>query len=191
MSTNPFKRIRLEEDLTIVELAKRTGITKQALIRLEQGTFPEALPTALQYFSANFHLSELELHNEYKAYQHSVRASHPRYFGDVRTKLESPLDPENITQSHPLRLLRGPVSPTVVAKDLCIPQATLVYFERNVIQQKSVPKILITVMREVGHFKSETDALIASYDLYRKALVTYRESNGLRTQYGYQPRAKR
>lgn len=186
LGLNPFKDLRAQSDLTLEHLAHNIGISKQALIRLEQGTFSDPLPTALNYFATNFHLSELELIQRYEAYQHAQREAHERYFGDVRLRLN-----DADVLMHPLRILRGKRTPTQVSKDLCIPQATLVYFERNVVQQKSVPKMLTKVMREIGHYKSEVDAFIVSYEFHRNVVITQRESEGKRITYGYQSRQSR
>ncbi len=187
MTPNPFRSLRLENDETLQALTQKIGVSKQALIRLEQGTYADPLPVVLNYYSHNYHLSEHELGLRYAAYQKNQRSNHERYFGDVRLKLEPTPTPENLSQSHPLRLLRGNLSLTQVAKDLCIPQATLTYFERNVVQQKSVPKVLCQVLREVGHYASEVQALHVAYINYRVAIITDRESNGKRVAYGYQP----
>ncbi len=183
---NPFRALRLENDESLVILAKKIPVSKQALIRLEQGTYSDPLPSVLNYYSKNYHLSEHELSTRYALFQKETRSRGERYFGDVRDKLQTPITIENISSTHPLRLLRGNRSCTQVAKDLCIPQATLTYFERNVVQQKSTPKVLTQVMREVGHYASEVQALKDAYDEYRLHVITYRESNGLRVDYGYQ-----
>ncbi len=183
---NPFRALRLENDESLAHLALKIPISKQALIRLEQGTYSDPLPSVLNYYSKNYHLSEHELSIRYANFQKVQRSNHERYFQDVRSLLAVEVTVDNLPQSHPFRLLRGTRSCTEVAKHLCIPQATLTYFERNVVQQKSVPKVLTSVMREIGHYSSEVQALIEAYDNYRMAMLTYRESNGLRTEYGYQ-----
>ncbi len=183
---NPFRALRLENDESLVILAKKIPISKQALIRLEQGTYSDPLPSVLNYYSSNYHRSEHELSLAYANFQAHTRSKHERYFGDVRDLLSDEVTVENLSASHPFRLLRKSRSCTQVAKDLCIPQATLTYFERNVVQQKSVPKVLTAVMQEIGHYASEVQALIEAYGEYRLHVITYRESNGLRVDYGYQ-----
>lgn len=187
MTTNPFRSLRLMEDETLNSLAQKIGVSKQALIRLEQGTYSDPLPAVLNFYSQNYHRSEHELCVAYAAYQQDKRSNHERYFGDIRPLLQVEVTVENLSQSHPLRLLRGSRSLTQIAKDLCIPQATLTYFERNVVQQKSVPKILCQVLREIGHYSSEVQALVVAYEHYRWAVIEFRESAGKRVTYGYQP----
>lgn len=179
--TNPFKLLRESHDFTVELMAKKIGISKQALIRLEQACYVEPLPSALNYCASAFPVSEYQLTIDYEAFQQLKRQKAHRYFGDIQEKLSLAYS----TATHPMRVLRGSTNPTQVAKDLCIPPATLTYFERNVVQQKSVPKVIINVLHEIGYTSAEIDALIEGYDSYRKQLVRARADAGKRVTYGY------
>jgi DNA-binding XRE family transcriptional regulator len=178
---NPFKELREAHSITLELMAKKIGITKQALIRLEQGTYVDPLPAAAQYCSSAFPVTEFELINQYAQYQTAKRNMHTRYFGDLIPKLELTL----VSDIHPMRALRGSVNPTQVAKDLCIPQATLTYFERNVVQQKSVPKVVLNVLYEIGYTDKEITAFMEAYATYRKHVIRSRADAGKRVTYGY------
>jgi len=181
-TTNPFKQLRESHNFTLELMAAKVGITKQALIRLEQGTFVEPLPTALQYYSSAFPVTEYELINQYEAYQTSQRTKAHRYFGDFK---------DFHSEIHPMRLLRGTKNPTQVAKDLCIPQATLTYFERNVVQQKSVPKVILNVLNQIGYTDAEIGYFMEAYEVYRQRTVAKRVEQGKRVNYGYVPKPRR
>lgn len=162
--TNPLREVRLQESLGLQEMADLIGISKQALIRLEQGTYDTILPVVLEYYRDNFHLSELALMDGYESFQEKQRARHFHYFGPT-------LVPEALNiREHPLRILRRliNVTPTEVAKDLCLPHATLTYFERKAKQQKSVPKSLINVLHEIGYSTSQINEFHRAYDKYRE-----------------------
>lgn len=178
---NPFKELRETHNFTVELMAAKIGITKQALIRLEQGTYAEPLPTALTYCASAFPISEYELTLRYEAYQIAQRQKNRRYFGDFK---------DFHSEVHPMRLLRGTTNPTQVAKDLCIPQATLTYFERNVVQQKSVPKVIVNVMHEIGYSDAEISYFKEAYEVYRQRLVAKRTEQGKRVDYGYVPKQR-
>lgn len=176
---NPFKELRESHDLTVELMAKKMGISKQALIRLEQGCYVEPLPTALNYCASAFPVTEYQLTVDYEAYQKLKRQSAHRYFGPIVTKLSG------AHVIHPMRVLRGTINPTQVAKDLCIPPSTLTYFERNVIQQKSVPKVILNVLHEIGYKDHEIETLIMAYDCFRTSVRENRIRDGKRVDYGY------
>lgn len=181
-SLNPFRDLRESHNITLELMAKKAGISKQALIRLEQGCYVDPLPTALNYYASAFPITEYQLGLDYAAYQEFKRALATRYFGDFISKLDADA---NVT--HPMRVLRGSRNPTQVAKDLCIPPATLTYFERNVVQQKSVPKVIVNVLKEIGYYDSEIITFCTAYRYYRERTIRSRVDAGKRVTYGYQP----
>lgn len=164
---NPFRSIRLSNDLGLQELADKIGVSKQALIRLEQGTYDKPLPKVFAYFVESFVTSELQLMDAYEGYQTKQRLRHFRYFGEL----------DNFdSRFHPLRQLRHriDVTPTEVAKALCLPQATLTYFERKPVQQKSVPRGLINVLNEIGYRNYEVAEFKKAYAAFRERLINER-----------------
>lgn len=190
-AVNPFKELRETHNDTLEHFAKRIGISKQALIRLEQGTYVAPLPAALQFCASAFTVTEYDLLNQYEAFQTANRLQHHRWFGDLIEKFEYVESKHPEVSYHPMRLLRGTINPTQVAKGLCIPQATLTYFERNVVQQKSVPKVILNVLFEIGYTDAEITYFIKKYDEYRQQLVTKRTESGKRVDYGYVPKPRR
>lgn len=161
---NPFTELRQQMDFTVARFAAECDVSKQAMIRLEQGTFNGPLPRVLEYCVKNFSVSELQLTDMYEEFQTQMRKRHKRYFGDFDVLY-------GVSNVHPLRALRGKRNPTEVAKALCIPQATLVYFERRPVQQKTVPKLLIEVMRQIGYTKSEVEYFERTYANYREYVL--------------------
>lgn len=158
---NPVKQFRLLYELTLEELSSLIGISKQALIRTEQGTYDRIPPVILHYLvSLNGH-NELELVSLYENYQLKSRARNRCYFGpDLAV---------DIYKEHPFRQLRSKINVSLseVAKDLCLPQSTLQYFERKWKLQKSVPKGLINVLRSTGYTKQTVDQFEGDYEHWR------------------------
>ena len=158
--SNLLKEIRTGENTTLEEMAARIGISKQALIRVEQGTFDRILPSVLDYYTSNYPYTELLLVDSYEDYQTKQRARHYHYFGpNLEVSLEV----------HPFRelRLRIDVTATEVAKDLCLPQATLTYFEKKIKHQKSVPKGLVNVFHEIGYTGQQIKGFCRDYETYR------------------------
>jgi plasmid maintenance system antidote protein VapI len=106
--------------------------------------------------------SELVLVEQYEEYQRLMRERHRLYFG-LDLEVEAGKD------EHPFRQLRSriDVTPTEVAKSLCIPQATIVHFEKHVKQQQSVPKCILNVLHEIGYKHEQIINFQNEYKLFR------------------------
>ena len=104
---NPFRNLRIKEGISQYELARRVGLSKHAILRLEQGCFAEPLPTIINYFTeahGNFAkpVSRSYLLEEYRNFQYHVRRSNAGCLGYDLT-LTLPVLPVGI---HPLTYLR-------------------------------------------------------------------------------------
>ena len=172
---NPFHSLRVRANLTQSAFAMECDVSKQALIRLEQGTFNGPLPRVVDYRVSYLGYNELQLVEEYEEFQALMRKRHTRYFGNITDLLVRHQNSSSpIYTMHPMRILRGRINPTEVAKALCIPQATLVYFERRVVQQKSVPKLLVQVLDSIGYRRKEIETFELAYATYRNDVVAGR-----------------
>jgi DNA-binding XRE family transcriptional regulator len=165
---NPFKAIRESikdpttgRHISHAALAKRIGCTKLSLIRLEQGTFNDPLPTVLDYFIKQGY-NYLSLTDGYINFQHQTRLQNCYLFGTSLTiDVSSP--------DHPFKQLYTRVhsNPTEVSKRLCIPQATLSKFERDPRGQQSVPKTLINVLPVIGYTDEQISQFLYDYKDWR------------------------
>lgn len=167
---NPFKELRESLNLTLEQLARQTALSKQAIIRCEQGTYSQPLP-ALMSFAVNRGENENDFTNRYNDFQYRTRYANAYLFGDsLPNRLEYRVySADNL--EHPFRTIRGSYNPTEVAKALCVPQATITYFERKSKQQKSVPKALIEALLMAGYTNADVSGLVAAYDSYRVVLL--------------------
>lgn len=161
-----IKQLRESTGKSIQATADEMGITKQALIRLEQGTFEHVLPAAMEWYVTKLGVSELEVSDSYEFYQTKTRERNHRVLGDT---LGTPLG----LDEHPLRYLRAreDINPTELAKALCIPQATLTYFERKPRLQKSVPKSFVAALSQNGYKNFEIQEFVQDYLLFRKYVL--------------------
>lgn len=167
--SNPFKLIRLENGLSQYELARRIGVVKHSILRLEQGMFESPLPSVVNYFVTNFpHTSRAKLLDDYATFQIATRESNARLLGNMPALLK-----KRPATEHPLSYLRGlaDLNPTELAKRLCISQSVVVYFEKRVIHQHSVPEQLITALQDADYTAEETDSFCRAYDKYRSLMV--------------------
>lgn len=167
---NPFRKLRISEGISQYDLAKRTGLSKHAILRLEQGCFAEPLPTVIQYFTDGMgHLSrpvsKTYLLEAYRDFQYAVRKSNAGCLGH-NLMLILPTCPVGI---HPLTYLREGhgINPTALSKLLCISQSTVVYFEKRSLNQATVPAQLISALHDAEYTEEETDLLISKYSDYR------------------------
>lgn len=163
---NPFKDIRQRANLSQYELARRAGVTKHAVLRLEQGMFNDPLPTLVAYFTNTFNVSRTSLVRQYEAFQIETRENNARLLGDLLQTV-----PQGV---HPLTYLREKAgfNPTSLAKALCLSQSTIGYFEKRPISQHTVPEQLIKALHDADYSSDETDWLESAYRVYRDGLVT-------------------
>jgi transcriptional regulator with XRE-family HTH domain len=167
-AVNPFRALRQEHNLTLDALGRLARVSKQALIRLEQGTFVEPLPAVLDYWTKYHGYSELILLDEYEGFRKDVRKSNWRMFGPALEQLYS--DARDV-EKHPFTFLRGELSITELAKRLCIPQSTLQHFEAKWITQQSVPKELISALYDIGYVPNQVDRFCRGYILWRHRML--------------------
>ena len=163
---NPFKALRLKQGISQYELARRLKISKHAVLRLEQGMYPNPLPTVVDYFVdvAKLNVSRPQLLEAYTEFQIRTREANARLLGDI---------PDVLTGCavgvHPLTFLRlsQGLNATELAKRLCIAQNVVHYFEKRSIHQQTVPDQLIEALHDADYSEQETDALVNAYAKYR------------------------
>lgn len=167
-SLNPFRALRQRSGLSQYEIAKRAGVSKHAVLRLEQGCYDQPLPSLIEYFTEHHDITNVQLRNSYRDFQYKRRLESLDCLGEsIADSLE--LCPVGI---HPLVFLRTleHLNPTQLAKMLCISQSTVVHFEVRSVHQHIVPVQLIEALHEVGYTEEDTEALSESYNLYREWL---------------------
>ena len=164
---NPFTELRNSLNLSHARLAEICFVSKQALIRLEQGTFSDPLPSVVDYYVHNHDQSELHLRDAYIAFQEATRKRYANLFGDN-------LSVDVTAPDHPLRQLRyrKKLNPTELAKMLCIPQATLDHFEKKWKTQQSVPKQLCAALFQLNYPSSAVEEFKKSYAAWRSFQLT-------------------
>lgn len=172
---NIFRQLRLEKNLTLKNLTDSTGLSKQAMIRTEQGVY-DAPPMALM----EYWLNKGQLHNtlteSYADFQVATRTQHHKLFGEVNVKNL----PDHV---HPQEWLRrnwtyppvgepgdriGTLNKTEMAKLLCINQAVVDYFENHVVKQQTVPFPISYALRDNGYSVAFLEELDDAYSRHRK-----------------------
>jgi len=168
---NIFKELREEQGWSHDQLGRRALLSKQALIRVEQGTWANPLPTLVDYWVKHHGVNELTLLDNYEWFRNAQRRRHHKLFGfHINVAASSPI--------HPMRQIREPYNPSEVAKMLCVPQATIQYFERKWKQQKSVPKELCVALHDIGYTLNEVRCFEADYAAWRRYALSRREPHG-------------
>lgn len=185
---NPLKRLRVNAGLSLEGLGSLVGLSKQTLIRAEQGLFDEVPMKLLDYWQDQ-DVNLLSLTNSYEYFQLTVRSRHHRIFGNrfnLGFHLPDHQDERNGTERterngstlsflHPMQQLfqswvaGAPMNTTECAKLLCISQPLLSHWIRNPRQAK-VPGPLVSALIQNGYSKAEVRKLISAYAAYRKEL---------------------
>lgn len=179
---NPLKDLRAQSGLTMQGICDLSGISRQALIRAEQGVYP-SIPERLLTFWLDFRfvnrepVTYVELTTSYTNFKLATRASHYRMFGTPEF-LVTPSAVGNLT-THPLQLLfdnwelpdltkLGKMNPTEFAKLLCISQSVVDHFLKKIANQASVPTQIRSALFDSGYTNNE----LANFE---KCYVRYRE----------------
>ena len=180
---NVFKSLRQSIDVSHETLARMMFVSKQCLIRLEQGCYEEPLPIVVDFWTnkRDMGISELRLRHQYEDFQEQTRLRHKGYFGS-RISPGAELVPIEKGFAHPLVWMRmAPrhkpdntpcrdfgVSVTEVAKALCVSQATLQHWETKWKLQKSVPKTFQTALMQLGYPTQQVTMLNNYYIKWRE-----------------------
>lgn len=177
---NPFKLIRIHAGLSQQNLANKVGISKHAVLRSEQGMYVEPLPSLLNYMCNNFPVGRLTLIQQYERFQVYTRETSGRLLGDMESELDTwhtylHSSPTALSpyQLHPLvwlRTIRG-YNPTSLAKAICVNQTVVNYFEKNSINQRTIPEQLTHALKDCGYEDDELASLADAYSVYREFLL--------------------
>jgi transcriptional regulator with XRE-family HTH domain len=180
---------------TLVSLATKAGVSKQALIRTEQGTFP-SIPPKLLTFYQSLGLDYIALSNGYEIYQRLLRQRHYLLFGRpllVRRALKEEPEVHTLTllrslwhfPSEPLKSTSlldeydnysyGPpvgssLNNTEIAKLLCLSQSSLTHWENHPKRQKSVPKHFLNALTDNGYRMQDLSSIVEHYSNFRRGL---------------------
>lgn len=177
---NPFKLIRVHAGLSQQALANKVGISKHAVLRSEQGMYVEPLPSLLNYLCKHFPVGRIEVIQQYERFQVHTREASGRLLGDMESELDkwytylrSSPTTLNTYQLHPLvwlRTIRG-YNPTSLAKAICVNQTVVNYFEKNSINQRTVPEQLTHALKDCGYNDDELASFTDCYRTYREFLL--------------------
>ncbi len=166
---NPFRVLRMGKALTLTNLAVLCNLSKQTLIRAEQGLFDEP-PVKLMEYWLKHGENELDLRDRYHDFQLSVRSRHARLFGNSLGKVG-----HESGDLHPLEWLLTqwvagqPMNLMECAKLLCVSQPLLNNWIKNP-RQLTVPKPLQSALLQNGYSRREIKVFVGAYDTYRKGL---------------------
>lgn len=173
---NPFKEIRIQQNLSQAKLAELIGVSKHAVLRLEQGMYAEPLPTILNFMCDEWGYSHANLRLHYANFQASHRYNSGLIFGaDLRKALDYWAAVPHWHAKHPFIYLRETakpyLNPTEVAKALCINQTVISYFEKKFISQKTVPEQVLLALSHAGYTDDDLYALQSAYNNYRSRMA--------------------
>lgn len=144
MTTHPWAKIREDLNMTQLEVADALNVTRQTVIRLEQGLFHAPSKEVLEELADLYSLEEVDLLGEYEDYVRETRLAftehHPNFEGLwVYTGKEHPLEA--------WRLMQG-LSRMGFCKGLCLDYGPVADFEYN--KQRATPEALILASKAIG-----------------------------------------
>lgn len=163
---NPLIAARLKLGMTQETLALRIGISRNVLIRCEQGQFPDLVPSVLDWFSDNYDDFDLDdWRHEYREFQHNVRSDFAGYISYANSA-------PRVT--HPGNVLlaqydegRGITIPGF-CRNFCIHQAKMYDWITRPDKYNEVPAIVITALRDAGIGEMLIQNVITDYKIYHE-----------------------
>lgn len=166
---NPFRKFRNELGLSQTAFGKSAGVSKHAILRLEQGMYDKPLPSVVEFVVSNSDLTHYQISEAYTSFQRAVREEDHLIFGAMALRLQS--CPRG---QHPLTYLRNlqGLNQTELCKRLCISQTVINNFELKWQTQHTVPKQLLDALRDNGYHTSALVALEDWYEAFRRSQLT-------------------
>lgn len=178
---NIFRELRLASGLSHAKLASLMSTNKRALIWLEQGTYDQPLPVALNYWlnegrflagvkSSGIRITELTLVEGYESFKEETRALGRCYFGSSISDVSfDALCPHpSIQLREKARKAGNDDSMNAIAKALCVPFASINTWENKWRVVQSVPKTIQTALLGIGYSRQEVHALVVGYIKWRE-----------------------
>lgn len=153
---NPLKRERLNAALTLAQLADRLDVSKQFIIRAEQGCYVAPPEILVGYFVERRDVNAGELEQDYYKFQHYKRRES---FGRLITTWTFPK-----TDKHPFTYWRecsGIKSEAGACVLFCLHPAVMFKYERG--KMLSTPEQLTLALLESGYDPVLVDKLEESY----------------------------
>lgn len=157
MYENPVKNARRFLGLTQLELANECGVSRQTVLRTEQGVYTSLPPSLGDWLTR-------DVPGIYSAYTSWQTAKRKHSYGRLIEPYS--FDTANDNPFHRWRLDSGLTSRMGVCKDFCLHPAVVTKFE-NTLEHISVPDIILDALRDSGYAESTLTALQRAYSEYR------------------------
>lgn len=157
---NPLKEHRLKAGFTIGRLAARVEVSKQFIIRAEQGCYTTAPEPLVEFWCEREDVLASDIEREYFNFQHWKRK---QSFG----KLIEPWSFPEIGR-HPFILWReysGIKSEAAVCVLFCLHPAVMYKFEKG--KMTDVPEMLTAALLESGYSAETVNKLEVAYEKWR------------------------
>lgn len=158
---NPVKNARKFLRLTQLELADACHVSRQTVLRTEQGVYTSLPPSLGDYLVR-------ETPGIYSAYHAWQTAKRKSSYGKL---IEPYAFDGNDHPFHRWRIDSGLASRMGVCKDFCLHPAVVTKFE-NTIEHMGVPDIILDALRDSGYSETTLTALQSAYSRYRTASLT-------------------
>lgn len=157
---NPVKAARRYLGLTQLELADACGVSRQTVLRTEQGVYTSLPPSLGEWLVKDVP----GIYSAYHAWQRAKRkASYGRLIEPYSfSSFDNPF--------HRWRMDSGQSSRMGVCKDFCLHPAVVTKFE-NTLEHGRVPDIILDALRDAGYMEGTLTALQSAYSTYRAKVL--------------------
>lgn len=165
---------------SLSELSGLCRVSKQAIIRTEQGVYPE-IPKGILEYLIKQGVPYLLMVNGYEEFQLAIRRRHFGIFGHTQVEFKLEEHPNKTLRNrwtYPTMLPVGfEMNITEQAKLLCISQSVLNHFESHPNRQQSVPYTLNRALSEANYSVAFLEQFSQAYKNHRQWLFDQLPSN--------------
>lgn len=169
---NPLRLLRFDQRLSLDQLARKAGVSRQLIIRAEQAVYnsppPVLVATLLDNISEDRAVEGFDdrefVYHLYKQFQTFTRKKN---YGRLNPKFSFAAVPVGVHPWVNWRLSSGIAARIGPAKHYCVHPALLHKFEVQPHLVQSPPGDLRGALIEAGYRKELLDELAAAYDTYK------------------------
>jgi len=170
MKKNPIKLLREEAGLSMETLAERSEVSKQTVLRAEQGCYDLIPPSIFNYMLSAWPYSEIiNLPTRYRDWQKEQRKQN---YGELSTLITWDFLSPAV---HPFiywRETSNIYARIQISKLYCVHPATISRFEHSNALSSSVPEQLIDALLESGYSLATIEKLCDLYERWAVIIQT-------------------
>lgn len=145
MKINPLKQLRLSKSWSLDQVSESSGLSRQLIIRAEQGCYNDIPPAYLNWITDYFDVEENLLDIEYQAFRVRTRQSNAGLLSVALFRIKPEVNPLTYYRE------RYGLSMAAVYKGFCLHPATIHKLEKQTHLVKNLPPDFCRAVSDAGY----------------------------------------